>query len=137
MTSCGIVISLLRWSMVFSEKLVASPDQVRAGPFRDAITFSLAAAEWDAMGDQLAQNFPPDRAVGGGWIEPPPAVLLHSRGRRDETVRDIVEVGIGVVVAEDQAASADPGQGEAFGTQIRSEEHTSELQSLRHLVCRL
>src|SRR5437899_7002574 len=29
-----------------------------------------------------------------------------------------------------------PSQSEA-GTKIRSEEHTSELQSLRHLVCRL
>src|SRR5205814_9763534 len=26
---------------------------------------------------------------------------------------------------------------EAFAAQVRSEEHTSELQSLRHLVCRL
>src|SRR5438045_6889172 len=29
------------------------------------------------------------------------------------------------------------GRGRKRGTQSRSEEHTSELQSLRHLVCRL
>src|SRR5437899_8669719 len=30
-----------------------------------------------------------------------------------------------------------PGAGVVNGTTLRSEEHTSELQSLRHLVCRL
>src|SRR5258705_3028980 len=31
----------------------------------------------------------------------------------------------------------DSGTFHAFGEQVRSEEHTSELQSLRHIVCRL
>src|ERR1039458_10102111 len=30
-----------------------------------------------------------------------------------------------------------PGSGQLPGSRLRSEEHTSELQSLRHLVCRL
>src|SRR2546422_8331778 len=44
-----------------------------------------------------------------------------------------VRKGIVVVVA----AGNDGGVGSGFGTITRSEEHTSELQSRLHLVCRL
>src|SRR5262245_64325730 len=37
---------------------------------------------------------------------------------------------------QDRGGPAGPSQGRALG-EHRSEEHTSELQSLRHLVCRL
>src|SRR5438045_5536884 len=35
------------------------------------------------------------------------------------------------------AAGPGPGRGSSWSRRPRSEEHTSELQSLRHLVCRL
>src|SRR5947199_3019557 len=35
------------------------------------------------------------------------------------------------------ALNADTGKMAWFSARVRSEEHTSELQSLRHLVCRL
>src|SRR5262245_64327104 len=38
---------------------------------------------------------------------------------------------------EHRRAPAHPGAGRDEGDRGRSEEHTSELQSLRHLVCRL
>src|SRR5947199_1702053 len=38
---------------------------------------------------------------------------------------------------EGHAQGAQPGRGAISNGGIRSEEHTSELQSLRHLVCRL
>src|SRR5438045_7144898 len=40
------------------------------------------------------------------------------------------------VLARQQPEPRDRGQRE-LGPRVRSEEHTSELQSLRHLVCRL
>src|ERR1035438_10405011 len=48
------------------------------------------------------------------------------------------ELGTGVVI--DHTFSAKPmpsGAYENYYDKVRSEEHTSELQSLRHLVCRL
>src|SRR5258705_13048401 len=39
--------------------------------------------------------------------------------------------------AGDGDAAGDHGVGDGLETEERSEEHTSELQSLRHLVCRL
>src|SRR5205814_9042648 len=42
-----------------------------------------------------------------------------------------------VLLLDEPTSSLDPVATESIETLIRSEEHTSELQSLRHLVCRL
>src|SRR5437899_5884496 len=47
--------------------------------------------------------------------------------------RSVQRAGRGIA----QAAGPGPGHIHADGGRARSEEHTSELQSLRHLVCRL
>src|SRR5437899_8749718 len=58
----------------------------------------------------------------------------------DELVVGVVDGGLDGVVRGGQAAAA-AGAGAVVvhvqGDRPRSEEHTSELQSLRHLVCRL
>src|SRR5262249_56662452 len=53
-------------------------------------------------------------------------------GARDEARRHEVEERV-----RDVLAGADAPGGEALGDANRSEEHTSELQSLTNLVCRL
>src|SRR5258705_3134848 len=56
------------------------------------------------------------------------AILARVRGARDRVgLLDALDV-LGLEVPEDRGQLFRPG---------RSEEHTSELQSLRHLVCRL
>src|SRR5258705_10201952 len=66
------------------------------------------------------------------------------------TRRSVFRAGVGLAIAAAAApvsaasalaegasqAGADPINGDGF-YRFRSEEHTSELQSLRHLVCRL
>src|ERR1035441_2557590 len=61
----------------------------------------------------------------------------RSSGRCEWREEDRVGVGGGDVV---RRGAAEAGTGDLWvgsGGAIRSEEHTSELQSLRHLVCRL
>src|SRR5687768_17679385 len=53
-------------------------------------------------------------------------VLVREHGRRDEH-RNLMTVGDGL----------ERGPQRDFGLAVRSEEHTSELQSRLHLVCRL
>src|ERR1035441_6164590 len=59
-------------------------------------------------------------------------------------INNQIEVSVGHVTADWTSATLDDSSGrnktlaiEFFKGQFRSEEHTSELQSLRHLVCRL
>src|ERR1039458_2245716 len=58
--------------------------------------------------------------------------FLVERRRAGRTPRDFINVHL-----RDDALDFYRRQGDARGRQFRSEEHTSELQSLRHLVCRL
>src|SRR5262245_62882978 len=58
------------------------------------------------------------------------ARVTWTRGRRLRSA--VVKVGCGIF-----GQAAESGTPAACATQARSEEHTSELQSLRHLVCRL
>src|SRR5436853_5778952 len=44
---------------------------------------------------------------------------------------------VDIVCAGTAAAALEHLRGATFDCMVRSEEHTSELQSLRHLVCRL
>src|SRR5258705_1953301 len=53
----------------------------------------------------------------------------HRRHRR-------ADAGLQLPLPEDRAPARDAAR-EALPPAVRSEEHTSELQSLRHLVCRL
>src|ERR1035438_7330581 len=52
-----------------------------------------------------------------------------------------VDIALLEITAQDRLGPEPPGNvshpSSPFPTQPRSEEHTSELQSLRHLVCRL
>src|SRR5262245_63121487 len=62
----------------------------------------------------------------------PYTTLFRSRAAGQARARDAQ--GPGAYQAHDVVA---PGAGIRSQDQFRSEEHTSELQSLRHLVCRL
>src|SRR5262245_62202120 len=62
---------------------------------------------------------------------------LHMPLDLADDLGDLMRERASVGIAQNQDVGA-PFLGSAKGTQsIRSEEHTSELQSLRHLVCRL
>src|SRR5258705_4257660 len=62
----------------------------------------------------------------------PYTTLFRSRGRQPAG-RDRLEAAVAPAAIHDQALERRPGDDREW----RSEEHTSELQSLRHLVCRL
>src|SRR5215471_19457577 len=77
-----------------------------------------AASALEHAAEHLFEDLALDVLVGELAVVPPPAVLLHLGRGGDEAARDLVEVGVGVVEAEDQAARADPAQREALGAQI-------------------
>src|SRR2546429_1299391 len=60
---------------------------------------------------------------------------LCSRRRREIVRRNLVIVGTTVLAIATAVAAQDPPA--SNGTKKRSEEHTSELQSRLHLLCRL
>src|SRR5262245_51748497 len=59
-------------------------------------------------GEHLAQDAAADPAVRESGVGPEEAVVAHGPGSGDETRGELGEVGVGVVVAEDEAAGADP-----------------------------
>src|ERR1035441_10871589 len=66
--------------------------------------------------------------------------IFASPGRRivADHVQDIIETNhIDLAIANAENAAGGFGITPAIAEELRSEEHTSELQSLRHLVCRL
>src|SRR5258705_8323913 len=77
----------------------------------------------------------------------PYTTLFRSKRLRDELVRrlrilskngaPITFVGLSVVAPQTQGGVHGRHRRAALAPRSRSEEHTSELQSLRHLVCRL
>src|ERR1039458_3152811 len=78
---------------------------------RDTTGAGKARARWKRAAGQLRAR---GAAQGEAWREG----LLRAKGRRPAT------------------SGHDDG-GKRGRSRLRSEEHTSELQSLRHLVCRL
>src|SRR5687768_7678078 len=67
-------------------------------------------------------------------IAPGPAFMRRlNRNEYSATVRDLLNIHMNAA----QALPADGAGGEGFDNAARSEEHTSELQSRLHLVCRL
>src|SRR5205814_9808647 len=57
---------------------------------------------------------------------------------RPVRVAGVEQRRVGVAHPDDVPVAAEPLQSQLVGVdEVRSEEHTSELQSLRHLVCRL
>src|SRR5947199_10599733 len=75
--------------------------------------------------DVRREGFTRALLLGMGGSSLAPEVLKETFGRID---------GFPEVLVLD---STDPAQIKALERKVRSEEHTSELQSLRHLVCRL
>src|ERR1035438_3488578 len=61
---------------------------------------------------------------------------LDQAGLKDVSVSQDREKGV-VPLNGHVASDGDKAQAQSIATSMRSEEHTSELQSLRHLVCRL
>ena len=51
-------------------------------------------------------------------VAPPPAVPLHGLGGGDKAVRDRLEIGVGIIEAENQAPGSDPAQRQALGPQV-------------------
>src|SRR5258705_954839 len=66
-------------------------------------------------------------------IRRPPRSTLFPYTTLFRSVQKRIEGGIETIVGSSQA----PGIGRLIMFGLRLEEHTSELQSLRHLVCRL
>src|SRR5205814_10162978 len=65
-----------------------------------------------------------------------PAALLMAKVSSDARFSMLTEAGISEAVGKLNELMQEAGLIDRFVT-LRSEEHTSELQSLRHLVCRL
>src|SRR5262245_8688021 len=71
-----------------------------------------------AMRDHFLEDAALDRGVGRRWGVPPPAILLHPPCRGQEAVGHRLEVCLGVVQAENEAAGSDPAERQPFGAQI-------------------
>src|SRR5262245_64559079 len=69
------------------------------------------------------------------WFRPPPRSTLFPYTTLFRSRPRVLGRRRGPPAAPHRAARAAGGQARALGD--RSEKHTSELQSLRHLVCRL
>src|SRR5262245_63917893 len=99
----------------------------------------------------LTERMPHVRSVAVGvWVETGSRYEVEARGGVSHLIEHLVFKGTATRSAEVIARTMDSvgGQMDAFTTKEntcfyvqvldeRSEEHTSELQSLRHLVCRL
>src|SRR5690554_7607086 len=64
-------------------------------------------------------------------------IVLRGKGNKDTVVFAVGILGSAGLTADVDAGNAGQAGGAANFTQDRSEEHTSELQSRPHLVCRL
>src|SRR5437899_7557446 len=64
------------------------------------------------------------------------AVVTRVQPAAAEAIQDLSDRARDTLMQSDQVSDAHAGRGTCYSTH-RSEEHTSELQSLRHLVCRL
>src|SRR5205814_7932044 len=93
----------------------------------------LGAARAAAQQDVLAEVLPVEHAVRQR-AEPLDARLEILEATRHEVVLRPLEVGQEL---RDALGAAPVVRLVEAGEKSRSEEHTSELQSLRHLVCRL
>src|ERR1039458_1307104 len=83
-----------------------------------------------------------DRALDAdGLLHPKPAPLQPDGSiiQKPLTLRAKSRLGImmALAVTADHRCNRLPFPGQPLAGKVRSEEHTSELQSLRHLVCRL
>src|SRR5262245_64564716 len=67
----------------------------------------------------------------------PYTTLFRSWGCRDARGDRRIAIGLSASFPRKRKPMNTGGARDAQTTRIRSEEHTSELQSLRHLVCRL
>src|SRR5262245_63914954 len=67
-------------------------------------------------------------------IRRPPRSTLFPYTTLFRSQMPFLDQGAGQLLGEERAALR---LGDEQGLELRSEEHTSELQSLRHLVCRL
>src|SRR2546425_6070557 len=99
-------------------------------------TRRLASCDADLRGsrgvrDILAVVRGPDRSLDGRCSGPGRASAMRMRVRR------LLLAGALLVVATTNAAAQAPTAPPSAQTPPRSEEHTSELQSLAYLVCRL
>src|SRR2546425_5589133 len=68
---------------------------------------------------------------------PPPASIFASSGRLPIAGRAFASYGTSIVISRRNAPSPSNTWMRRGGRVPRSEEHTSELQSLAYLVCRL
>jgi hypothetical protein len=70
------------------------------------------------MSHHLAKNPAVYVSITGEQVLPPPAAALHCFGSSNKAVGHRLEVGFGVIQAEDQAARADSAQRQALCTQV-------------------
>src|SRR6266498_1322962 len=111
-------------------RLAPQGDPMRPG-FALFATLAVATPTW-AQAPRPAQPAPPA-----------PPVLIKA-GRLIDGRSDAPQSGVGILIEGDRIKAVGPlaqVQGQAKGARVidlsRSEEHTSELQSRPHLVCRL
>src|SRR5437899_8821918 len=67
----------------------------------------------------------------------PYTTLLRSLGMAHAYIDAVGRAGVDAVKFQTHIAACESSPSEPWRAPPRSEEHTSELQSLRHLVCRL
>src|SRR5205814_8216568 len=77
----------------------------------------------------------PTRRSSDLFSGPPGTSLAVMRSYGEGISRELLATP-GVQTVEQQIGRSEGGE-DPWGSEKRSEEHTSELQSLRHLVCRL
>src|ERR1035441_10821574 len=117
--------------------------RLSAGLTPPAASTNLRAAAQSSLPGEVLLNKPsPERSItGNAFGLPDSAPDAATRSSPSSEFR--LTCGGESATAEDPAAPrsaptiAETGFPSAAGECVRSEEHTSELQSLRHLVCRL
>src|SRR5205814_5983614 len=96
--------------------------------------YKLTEDAWKIIEDHIARK-------AGGYVPPLPGRCgtcgAANNGGSTYCSSCGANLRVGLICAACGAVQKDPGARRADETDARSEEHTSELQSLRHLVCRL
>ena len=86
--------------------------------FNTRVGLPMIAEGAEPMRDHLFQNTAFDCLVCQAGLAPPPPVRLHLLCRCDEAISHRLDVGLGVIEAEDQPAAADPTQRQPFRAKV-------------------
>src|ERR1039458_454275 len=122
--------TILRW-------LVADGEQVSRGQELVEIETDKANMTYESDQEGVLQRMPAEDPSARERVKASP-LAKRIASERGVDLHTVTGSGPGgrIVKADVQEATAEPPSAAGLAG-VRSEEHTSELQSLRHLVCRL